>query len=76
MPEVASPLGHRPLDVSATRPFEGREKELALLDRRWKATESLQGGLLLISNGAEIGKTRLFEGLTRFPVGCSYRAAH
>jgi oligopeptide transport system substrate-binding protein len=56
-----SPPGQSPLDVGAAGPFEGRGEELALLDRRWKATESRNGGLLLIGGEAGVGKTRLIE---------------
>jgi ABC-type oligopeptide transport system substrate-binding subunit/DNA-binding SARP family transcriptional activator len=55
------PTGRSPLDIGVALPFEGREVELAVLEKRWKAAVSRNGGLLLVSGEAGVGKTRLVE---------------
>ena len=41
------------------RPFVGREAELAVLRRRWERTPAGQGGVVVVTGEAGMGKTRL-----------------
>jgi predicted ATPase len=58
---AVSPAGRSPLDVIAPVRLVGREQELALLNRCWREARAGQGGLVLISGEAGVGKTRLVE---------------
>ncbi len=55
------PGGRSPLDVIAPVRLVGREQELALLDRCWREAQAGQGGTVLISGEAGVGKTCLVE---------------
>jgi len=55
------PGGRSPLDVIAPVRLVGRERELVLLNRCWREAQAGQGGLVLISGEAGVGKTRLVE---------------
>jgi ABC-type oligopeptide transport system substrate-binding subunit/DNA-binding SARP family transcriptional activator len=63
VPAVPSPpaVGRSPLDVVAPSKLVGREEELAFLNECWQGAEAGQGGLVLISGEAGVGKTRLVE---------------
>jgi ABC-type oligopeptide transport system substrate-binding subunit len=63
IPVVAPPVpaGRSPLDVVAPSRLVGREQELAFLRECWRGAETGQGGLVLISGEAGVGKTRLIE---------------
>jgi len=63
VPAVAPPLpsGRSPLDVVPPTRLVGREKELAFLHDCWQGAEAGQGGLVLISGEAGVGKTRLLD---------------
>jgi DNA-binding SARP family transcriptional activator/predicted ATPase len=58
---AVGPAGRSPLDVVAPVRLVGREQELALLDECWREAQAGQGGLVLISGEAGVGKTRLVE---------------
>jgi DNA-binding SARP family transcriptional activator/predicted ATPase len=53
--------GRSPLDVTPPIRLVGREQELSLLHRCWQDARDGQGGLMLISGEAGVGKTRLLE---------------
>lgn len=63
------PLGRSPLDAMAPSRLVGREEELAFLHQCWqgavsrsgRGAETDQGGLVLISGEAGVGKTRLVQ---------------
>ena len=57
----AVPPGRSPLDVVAPSRLVGREQELAFLHECWRGAQAGQGGLVLISGEAGVGKTRLVE---------------
>jgi oligopeptide transport system substrate-binding protein len=59
--EPSAPAGRSPLDVVASIPLIGRDQELGSLHQRWRGTRDGQGGLVLISGEAGVGKTRLVE---------------
>ena len=58
---AAGPGGRSPLDVIAPVRLVGRVQELAHLDQCWREAQAGQGGLVLISGEAGVGKTRLVE---------------
>ena len=51
--------GRNPLDLTTPTRLVGREQELSLLRRCWQDARDGQGGLILISGEAGVGKTRL-----------------
>jgi len=57
----APAIGRSPLDAVAVSKLVGREEELAFLDQCWQAAEAEEGGLVVISAEAGVGKTRLVE---------------
>jgi hypothetical protein len=59
--EPSAPSGRSPLDVIAPSPLVGREQEMVFLRECWRGIEAGQGGLVLISGEAGVGKTRLLE---------------
>jgi oligopeptide transport system substrate-binding protein len=59
--EPSAPSGRSPLDVIAASPLVGREQEMAFLRECWQGMEAGQGGLVLISGEAGVGKTHLVE---------------
>jgi predicted ATPase len=59
--EPPVPPGRSPLDVIALSPLVGREQEMAFLRECWQGARAGQGGLILISGEAGVGKTRLVE---------------
>jgi oligopeptide transport system substrate-binding protein len=63
IPAVAPsvPLGRSPLDAMTPSQLVGREEELGFLHQCWQGAEAGQGGLVLISGEAGVGKTRLVE---------------
>ena len=63
VPPAAPPVppGRNPLDAMAPSRLVGREQELAFLHQCWQGAEAGQGGLVLISGEAGVGKTRLVE---------------
>jgi DNA-binding SARP family transcriptional activator/predicted ATPase len=54
-------VGRSPLDVVPPSPLAGRGRELAFLRDCWQGVQAGQGGLVLISGEAGVGKTRLME---------------
>ena len=50
---------------ASERPFVGRERELAVLRRRWAGTPSGEGGVVVLAGEAGMGKTRLGGPLRR-----------
>ncbi len=58
-------IGSTDAGRSATLPFVGREREREALDTRWKRAASGNGGTVLLSGEAGIGKTRLAGELAR-----------
>ncbi len=61
MPAAIERAGRSPLDVMAPSKMVGREQELAFLHQCWQGAQAEQGGLVLISGEAGVGKTRLAE---------------
>jgi len=61
MPAAIERAGRSPLDVMAPSKMVGREQELAFLHQCWQGAQAKQGGLVLISGEAGVGKTRLME---------------
>jgi ABC-type oligopeptide transport system substrate-binding subunit/DNA-binding SARP family transcriptional activator len=59
--EPSAPAGRSPLDVIAPSSLVGREQETAFLHQCWERMAVGQGGLVLISGEAGVGKTRLVE---------------
>jgi oligopeptide transport system substrate-binding protein len=59
--EPAVSLGRSPLDAIAPSRLVGREHELGLLQECWQRAGAGQGGVVLISGEAGVGKTRLVE---------------
>jgi len=59
--EPSAPAGRSPLDVIAPSSLVGREQETAFLHQCWERIAVGQGGLVLISGEAGVGKTRLVE---------------
>lgn len=57
--KTPSALGRNPLDAATQTELVGRDKEIAFLDGRWQRAKLGQGGLILISGEAGVGKTRL-----------------
>jgi ABC-type oligopeptide transport system substrate-binding subunit/DNA-binding SARP family transcriptional activator len=57
----APAIGRSPLDAVAVSKLVGREEELAFLDQCWQGAEAEEGGLVVISAEAGVGKTRLVE---------------
>ncbi|MGC9333142.1 MAG: ABC transporter substrate-binding protein, partial [Anaerolineae bacterium] len=57
----APAAGRNPLDVATRTKLVGRDDELAFLEDCWQAVPAGQGGLVLISGEAGVGKTRLVE---------------
>jgi oligopeptide transport system substrate-binding protein len=55
------PAGRSPLDVIAPVRLVGREEELTFLLGCWQRAQAREGGLVLISGEAGVGKTRLVE---------------
>ena len=55
------PLGRSPLDAMVPSRLVGREEELEFLQQCWQGVEAGQGGWVLISGEAGVGKTRLVE---------------
>jgi ABC-type oligopeptide transport system substrate-binding subunit/DNA-binding SARP family transcriptional activator len=63
VPAVEPSISSRrsPLDMMAPSPLVGREQEMVFLHRCWQGAEAGQGGLVLISGEAGVGKTRLVQ---------------
>jgi ABC-type oligopeptide transport system substrate-binding subunit/DNA-binding SARP family transcriptional activator len=59
--EPSVPLGRSPLDVVTPVKLVGRGQEMAFLRDCWQRAQAEQGGLVLISGEAGVGKTRLVE---------------
>jgi DNA-binding SARP family transcriptional activator len=59
--QPAAPVGHDPLDVTATVRLTGREQETLFLEDCWRKAQARNCILALIGGEAGVGKTRLVE---------------